>query len=138
MSRYRLLYLLPLALALFACDNKEIDIKYQVKRPTFKIDEEKYGDLINHNAESPGDLIRKRAFDTYELEYFIAMEHKAIAQSSSGAWGWSKDHDSPDEAMDRALELCRKTNHEPEKPCMIVNIDAFWAADFYREKKLRP
>jgi len=130
----RIVFLLMTALLLAACDTKEPI--YTIKRPSYKLDDEKYADVINREASSPGDLIRKRAFDTYELEYFIAMEHKAIAQSSSGAWGWSENRATPDSAIGRALELCRKTNHQPEKPCKIVNIDGFWVADFYRKRKL--
>ena len=84
------LLLMLAVVILAACDTKEPI--YKIKRPSFKIDEAWYGDDIDRKAESPGHLIRKGAFDTYELEYFIAMEHKAIAQSSSGAWGWSKHH----------------------------------------------
>ncbi|MCP4764902.1 MAG: hypothetical protein GY875_01380 [Gammaproteobacteria bacterium] len=132
-ARMRILFLLMTTLLLAACDTKEPI--YTIKRPSFQLDDEKYADAINREASSPGDLIRKGASDTYELEYFIAMEHKAIAQSKSGAWGWSENRATPDSAIDRALELCRKTNHQPEKPCKIVNIDGFWAADFYRERK---
>jgi hypothetical protein len=127
-----------MALILTACEElgSELD-SYTVKRPSFKIDEEKYGDVINREASSPGDLIRKPASDTYDLEYFVALDHKAIAQSDSGAWGWSENRSTPDSAIDRALELCRKTNHQPERPCRIVNIDGFWAADFYRKRAIR-
>lgn len=121
-------------LLLAACDTK--DPIYTNKRPSFKLDDEKYADLINHEASSPGDLISKGAYNTYELEYFLAREHKAIAQSNSGAWGWSENLATPDSAIDRALELCRKTNNLPEKPCRIVNIDDFWAADFNAKRKL--
>ncbi len=122
------------ALLLAACDTKEP--VYTNKRPSYKLDDEKYAGLINREASSPGDLISKGAYHTYELEYFIAMEHKAIAQSNSGAWGWSENRATPDSAIDRALELCRKSNHQLEKPCKIVNIDGFWTADFYRKRKL--
>jgi hypothetical protein len=128
------LILVVSTLLLAACDTK--NPIYTIKRPSFKIDEEKYGDVINREASSPGELIRKGAIDTYESEYFIALEHKAIAQSSSGAWGWSENRATPDSAIDQALKFCRKSNHQPQIPCKIVNIDGFWAADFYREKKL--
>lgn len=133
-SRMRTLLILITALLLTSCDTK--DPVYTNKRPSFELDEEKYGDVINREASSPGDLIRKRAIDIYQLEYFIAMEHTAIAQSKSGAWGWSENRATPNSAIDRALELCRNMNHQPEKPCKIVNVDGFWVADFYRKRKL--
>jgi hypothetical protein len=134
----RILLILITALLLGACESKNysIDDIYTVKRPSFKIDEEKYGDVVNREASSPGDLIRKEAIYTYEQEYFVALEHKAIAQSNSGAWGWSENRTTPKSAIDRALELCRKTNHQAERPCKIINIDGFWAADFYRQRRL--
>jgi hypothetical protein len=134
----RLLLILITALPLTACDTKNTSIEdlFTAKRPSFEIDEDQYGDVINREASSPGYLIRKRAFDVYELEYFLALDHKAIVQSNSGAWGWSEDRATPDSAIDLALNLCRKTNHQPEKPCKIVNIDGFWAADYYRKRKL--
>jgi hypothetical protein len=121
-----------------ACDSKEfsLDELFTIDRPSFDLDTEKYGDFINRDASSPGYLIRKRALEVYELDYNIAKEHKAIAQSDSGAWGWSKDWATPNSALDRALELCEKTNHQPHRPCKIVNVDGYWAADFFREKKL--
>ena len=131
----RILFILITALFLTACEELGSDLDfYTVKRPSYKIDEDKYGDVINREASSPGALIRKRASEVYDLEYFVAMGHKAIAQSDSGAWGWSEDWGTPDSAIDRALELCRKTNHQPERPCKIINIDGFWATDFYKNK----
>ncbi len=133
----RILFILIVTLKLTACEQlgSEFDF-YTVKRPAFEIDEDKYGDVIKREASSPGDLIRKQAQDVYDQEYFAALEHKAIVQSDSGAWGWSENRATPDSAIERAFELCRKTNHQPEKPCKIVNIDGFWAADFYRKRKI--
>ena len=102
--------------------------------PQLDIDYPKYAEVIDGNASGPGSLIRKRALDVYELEYFIAPNHKAIAQSRSGAWAWTRDQPSVEAAIDRALELCRNGNgsQERKQPCKLVNIDSYWGSEIPR------
>jgi hypothetical protein len=86
-------YLLPVlaVMLLAACETP---------RPAFDIDMVRYGELIEREAASPGDLIRKQAIDTNERAYALADRHKAIAQSRSGAWSWSEGHETPEAAID--------------------------------------
>lgn len=102
-----------------------------LKEPQIKLDTAKYGDVIDVDASSPGVLIRRPARDVYDLKYFLARNHKAIAQSRSGAWAWTHRHATLEEALDRALELCRDRNGADEKqqPCKLVNVDSWWASE---------
>jgi hypothetical protein len=105
----------------------------ETPRPAFGIDMVKYADVIEREAASPGDLIRKQAIDTNERAYALAKAHKAIAQSRSGAWSWSQGHASPEAAIDEALQECRQQNqrHEEERPCKLIRVDVYWAAEFF-------
>ena len=104
----------------------------EASRPPFKLDDERYGGVVDRRAESPGTLIRKRAADVYELEYFRAEDHKAIAQSRNGTWSWARERVSPEAAMDDALAKCRKLNGDDElnQPCQVVNVNGYWIAEF--------
>lgn len=115
--------LMAIALLLAACETK---------RPSFEIDSVKYGEMVNRDATSPGILIRKRAIRVFHQDYFVARKHKAIAQSSSGAWGWTANHRTVTQAMDTALASCRERNqaNEAGKPCKLVNIDNYWGIEF--------
>ena len=117
------LFLLACAVALAACE---------VSRPPFKIDYAQYGGVVDRRADSPGTLIAKRAADVYELEYFRARDHKAIAQSRNGIWGWTRDQSSVEAAMDDALAKCRQRNTagEADAPCKVVNVNGYWVASF--------
>ena len=100
--------------------------------PRFSIDPVKYADLIERSVSSPGYLIRPDAIRFYSLEFTLVKNHKAIAQSSAGAWGWSQGLVTQEFAIDQALENCRKGNrrHQIEQPCKIINVDGYWASVF--------
>lgn len=104
----------------------------ETARPPFKIDNEKYGGMVDRKADSAGVLISKRANDVYELQYFTAQNNKAIAQSRNGTWSWTKNQPNADLAMDDALASCRERNqsHEDSAPCQLVNVNGFWIAEF--------
>jgi hypothetical protein len=105
----------------------------ETPRPSFELDMEKYADVIEREASSPGDLIRKQAIDTNERDYALADRHKAIAQSRSGAWSWSQGRETPEAAIDEALQKCRRQNrrHEAERPCKLIKVDVYWASEFF-------
>ena len=97
----------------------------------FDLDSTKYGDVIDRDAKSPGTLIQKRAAQVYDLDYTVGVNNRAMAQSTSGAWGWTHREKTLEAALDRALELCRSRNsrNEAEAPCKIVNVNGWWAAN---------
>ena len=101
------------------------------KVPQIDLDSTKYGPVIDQGAETPGTLIRKQAQQTYDLEYTTAKNYRAIAQSTTGAWGWAQKQPTLEAAVDQALAECRKQNHnrESEKPCLLVNVNGWWTAD---------
>ena len=107
----------------------------ELKQPPFELDNDKYAGAIDHKAASPGTLMRKQTNDIYELKYQLARNHRAIVQSTSGAWGWSRNQSSVDAAIDRALEVCRKNNqsHEDSKPCQLVNLNGYWMANYSKK-----
>ena len=107
----------------------------EASRPPFKIDNEKYGELVDRKAQSPGVLIGKRANDVYEMQYFVAQNNKAIAQARNGTWSWTHDQDTVEAAMDAALAQCQDLNKSSEDstPCQLVNINGFWISEFSRK-----
>ena len=123
LNQLKLIAIVLCGLLLAACE---------ASRPPFKLDNERYGGVVDRRADSPGTLISKRAADIYELEYFRATDHKAIVQSRNGSWSWTHGQSTPEAAMDEALEKCRKLNGDKEfsEPCEVVNVNGFWIAEF--------
>ena len=80
----------------------------------FVLDRATYAGVIDSGAESHGTLIRKRAREVYDLNYTVGVNHRAIAQSTTGVWGWTQKQPTLDMALDRALELCRNRNQSNE------------------------
>lgn len=107
----------------------------EASRPPFKIDNEKYGNLVDRKAGSPGVLIGKRANDIYETQYFVAQNNKAIAQARNGTWSWTHNQVTVEAAMDAALAQCQDRNKssEDDTPCQLVNINGFWLSEFSKK-----
>ena len=95
-----------------------------------RIDTEKYP--LDTEAAGIDTFIRKDAREIYQ-QYSKMNNHKAFAQSRSGAWGWWADSNSAEYAMLDALYQCRKRNaaDEVEMPCMIVNLNGYWGAGLF-------
>lgn len=73
-------------------------------------------------------IITNEALASYNDKYSSAANHKAFAQSLSGAWSWRSDRTSVDHAKRSALINCQRSNQENEDsyPCEIININGFW------------
>ncbi|MEH6347217.1 MAG: hypothetical protein V7785_19130 [Bermanella sp.] len=67
-------------------------------------------------------IIRKPALNYYLTTYTEAKEHKAFAQSSSGAWAGRVYNTSIETAKLNALVACQGNNekHEKNYPCEII------------------
>ncbi len=68
-------------------------------------------------------IIRKPALNYYLTTYTEAKEHKAFAQSSSGAWAGRVYNTSIETAKLNALVACQGNNekHEKNYPCAIID-----------------
>jgi CubicO group peptidase (beta-lactamase class C family) len=116
----KFLYLLSIAFFLSAC-------VIQQPEPV-KIDTNKYP--LDTGAGNISFLRMKGAADHYNNRYKKMGYHKAFAQSKAGPWGFYGGLPSTEQAMQEALNDCRKhnTKYERGEPCRIVNLDGHWGA----------
>ncbi len=83
--------------------------------------------LIDPTATSKSSIISNKALATYIEHYTTAEQHKAFAQSLSGAWSYAIDRPSTRNATLTALGSCQYYNKFNEKlPCKIINLDDKW------------
>ena len=87
--------------------------------------------VIEQNAAGEASIMTNPALKSYREEYVHATEHKAFAQSESGAWSWKSNRTSIGYAIDNALIGCQRNNrrYEEEYPCKIINIDGVWTKE---------
>ena len=116
----RFSYLLSMAFVVSAC-------VIQQPEPV-KVDTNKYP--LDTGAADISFLRVNGAADHYNNRYKKMTYHKAFAQSKSGAWGFYGGLPKPEQAMQAALNDCRKHNAKFERgePCRIVNLDGHWGA----------
>ena len=89
-----------------------------------------YASLINREAASDRELASVGAKDAFRQTYAAAAKHKAFAQSTTGAWGYSYEYLDEVKAIEKALEKCREYNTLDSKyPCKIINLNGVWAAE---------
>ncbi|MEZ5492087.1 MAG: hypothetical protein R3F50_17515 [Gammaproteobacteria bacterium] len=85
--------------------------------------------IISHDTQQDeGQIISSKALISYLNEYRLASEHKAFAQSHTGAWSWKSSKLSQDDATSKALAGCRRNNYkyEDQYPCRIFNVNDRW------------
>jgi hypothetical protein len=81
---------------------------------------------MDSSANDERVIITNAALESYQ-KYRSANNHKAFAQSESGAWNWRADRTNQEYAMKNALMGCRANNKvENEYPCKIININGEW------------
>ena len=87
-------------------------------------------DTKGHTNTKTGiaSIITKDALESYNEKYLAAPEHKAFAQSLSGAWNWKSNRTSLAHAKTSALVGCQKNNTKNEGlyPWEIINADGVW------------
>lgn len=73
-------------------------------------------------------LISAEALIALKQKYEKSQNNKAIAQSQSGAWGFTVNQDSELKASEEALTWCQKYNkrHESLFPCHVINLNGQW------------
>lgn len=73
-------------------------------------------------------LISNKALASFQTDYANASQHKAFAQSASGAWNWKSNRTSVEHAMTSALIGCQRNNKKSEDlyPCKVINLDGKW------------
>lgn len=70
------------------------------------------------------NFLRSRsAIKEYIEKYDSAQDHKAFAQSSLHAWGWSAGHSTINEAKEAALNNCNARVDAEEPPCVVFEVD---------------
>jgi hypothetical protein len=79
-------------------------------------------------ATGEASLMTNQALRSFRNQYLQATEHKAFAQSDSGAWSWKSNRTTREYAIMNALIDCQKQNkrHEAAYPCKILNVDGEW------------
>jgi len=80
-------------------------------------------------AEPPSidSIITNQALKSFKTDYSKASNHKAFAQSLSGAWSWKSSMTSVEHAKTSALIACQRNNENSEDlyPCKIINVNDF-------------
>lgn len=84
--------------------------------------------LYENVRSGPESIISKKALASFRDKYLAAGEHKAFAQSLSGAWDWKSSRTSVEHAKTSALVGCQKNNRQVEDlyPCRIINVNGEW------------
>ena len=82
-------------------------------------------------ATGEASLMTNQALRSFRNQYLQATEHKAFAQSDSGAWSWKSNRTTREYAIMNALIDCQKQNkrHEADYPCKILNVDGEWVGN---------
>tara|TARA_R110002124_G_scaffold234886_1_gene400236 strand:- start:22867 stop:23853 length:987 start_codon:yes stop_codon:yes gene_type:complete len=81
--------------------------------------------VVSHDTQQDErQIISSKALISYLNEYRSASEHKAFAQSHTGAWSWKTSKLSQDDATSKALAGCRRNNHKYEDhyPCEVLSV----------------
>lgn len=90
---------------------------------------------VNKSFENPAtseaSIMTNQGLRSFREQYVNATEHKAFAQSDSGAWSWKSNRTTREYAIRNALIDCQKQNkrHEEEYPCKIINVDGKWVGE---------
>jgi len=81
------------------------------------------GNYFNLNS-----IITNKALRFFNSKYKKAKQHKAFAQSESGAWASRANQTGVEHAKKSVLIKCQKLNieHENSYPCIIININNEW------------
>jgi CubicO group peptidase (beta-lactamase class C family) len=121
----KFLYLLSIAFLISACAIQQPE---PAPEPV-KVDINRYP--LDTQAANISFLRLKGAADHYNNRYKKMRYHKAFAQSKAGAWGFYGGQPNTEQAMQEALNDCRKNNTERGAPCRIVNLDGHWGAQLH-------
>ncbi len=121
------LFLVTIVLFLAACALQQ--------REPIKVDTRKFP--LDTEAADISAFRWYGAWDHYSNQYSKFRYHKAFAQSRTGMWGWYTGLNSAEQAMQAALDDCRKYNLEDEEtePCRIVNVDGYWGAELLSDSQ---
>ena len=87
-----------------------------------------YRRTLEQEKEGEAVLISKKALKSYRDKFVNVKNDKAFAQSTNGSWSWRSSKTSKDDAIEKALTSCHKSNkkHEQAFPCQIVNVNDNW------------
>ena len=95
---------------------------------------EQYQNSFNREAKNTNIFTRNSIVERFTTGYAKQKYHKAFAFSESGAWAYKTDFVDPAVAIEGALGACKINNvrYQDKQPCKIVNLDNYWAADFFK------
>lgn len=99
---------------------------------------DEYAHLFKIPPKNESTLIADKAAIAFNDKYLTRSQHKAFAQSESGAWGFMTARNSTEEAQKAALDLCTKhnTNFNDDFPCEVIHIDNSWIETENRALKI--
>jgi len=84
--------------------------------------------IYSNDKSGIESLMSNKALESFNTDYAKATNHKAFAQSVSGAWNWKSNRTTKEHAITSALVGCQRNNKKSEDlyPCKVINIDGEW------------
>lgn len=77
----------------------------------------------------------KNALSSFREDYSPAKNHKAFAQSAEGAWAWSAEKATVQNAIDDAVARCTNNLKPGQGLCIAIHIDTEWVPKEQIEKQ---
>jgi len=84
--------------------------------------------IYSNDKKGIESLMSNKALKSFKTDYAKASNHKAFAQSVSGAWNWKSNRTTKEHAITSALIGCQRNNKKSEDlyPCKVINVDGEW------------
>jgi hypothetical protein len=83
-----------------------------------------FAPVLAHAGEE--QLKTEAARDAYKRQYGNMLDHRAFAQSPTGAWYFSAYEQSRESAAARALAGCNAQVPRGGAPCVVINVNGEW------------
>ncbi len=83
--------------------------------------------VCTNTAFAGTEIIRtKDALKSFQKEYLHQQNHKAFAQSPTGAWAWRAERTSREFAIEDAVNSCNTYLEATEPRCVVIHVDNEW------------
>ena len=77
----------------------------------------------------------KNALSSFHEDYRLAKNHKAFAHSAEGAWAWSAEKATVQDAIDDAVARCTNNLKPGQGLCIAIHVDSEWVPKEQIEKQ---
>lgn len=85
--------------------------------------------VCTNTAFAGTEIIRtKDAFKSFQKEYLHQKDHKAFAQSQTGAWAWRAERTTREFAIEDAVNACNNYLEANEPRCVVIHVNKEWVA----------